>query len=146
MSSLEQSMLEVMTSMWDCTERMICEHTCYIWLALPFLWIRVPLMWMLSTYDTSRTLSESMSTTGGLFVWSTCSLSYQKAIGGDEVDDRQHHITDGNINWSFSVCVSFSLYFCNALIDDLFVFQHFSDLDSPTLHTHFWLVMCTDIY
>lgn len=36
----------------------------------------------------------------------------------DEAGDRKHHTSDDNIYWSFSVCVSFSLHFCNAFIDD----------------------------
>lgn len=36
----------------------------------------------------------------------------------DEAGHEHHHTIDSNIFWFFSVCVSFLLYFCNALTDD----------------------------
>ena len=36
----------------------------------------------------------------------------------EEIGDKQHHSFDGNIYWHLSVCVSFSLHFCNALTND----------------------------
>lgn len=39
----------------------------------------------------------------------------------DEAGHMKHHTIDGNIYWYFGLCVSFLIYFGNALIDDLYV-------------------------
>lgn len=82
MSWLEQSRLMVIRRRQGGIKHMLWEHTCYIWLTLPFLWTRVPLMWMSYTYDTLRTLNGSMSTTRRPLVWFTCTLSYPMVVGG----------------------------------------------------------------
>lgn len=52
----------------------------------------------------------------------------------DEACDRQHHIFYGNIYWSFSVYVSFSLHFYNTFTNDLCVPTLFRPGSSITSH------------
>lgn len=52
----------------------------------------------------------------------------------DEAGDKQHHTFEGNIYCSFSVCVSVSLHFCNALTNDLCVPTFFRLGSSSTSH------------
>lgn len=62
---------------------------------------------------------------------------YSKLFEGCRWKTKQvtaHHTFDSNIYWSFSVCVSFSLHFCNTLTDDLFVPTLFRLGSSSTSH------------
>ena len=136
MSSLDKNMLEVMTRRWGCIECILCEHTCYIWLALPFLWTRVPLTWMSSTYGTSRTLRGSMST-----IWGATCLVYLYSKLFEACRWKMKHVRD-SITLLTIIFIGFLMFMCHfhyifaTPLLMIRVFQHFLGLDPPkTSHT-----------
>lgn len=64
----------------------------------------------------------------------------------DEAGDKQHHTFDDKIFIGLLVFVCHFYYIFATPLLMLCVFQHFSDLDPPTIPTNLLLVVCTDLY